>query len=193
MLPTFARNGVLNTMKAKLAVAVAKDKYDLNPKEANSVFSAALVGLGAHLGLGPDVMTAGFPAFKEAKSKGLQFAAKMLPDEQVELATRVVLANQGHFLSDAVTTGHGYDAATSYQMNQAAHYYYQIQKNSPMFRDLPEYTTYSSSDVHYAPRLTTNLNKASKEVSNSKIAGDILKWQKEFEKGFKQEIGRAHV
>jgi hypothetical protein len=187
MIPTVARYGVINTFKAKLASAVAKDKYNLAPKEANSVFSAALVGLGAHLGIGADVMTAGFPAFQEAKRKGLEFAAKMLPDEQLELASRVVLANQGHFLSEAVQTGHGYDAATSYQMNQAAHYYYQIQKNSAMFRDLPEYTTYSPSDVHYAPRLTTNLNKAAKEVSNSKIAEDILRYQKNFAKAFKQE------
>jgi hypothetical protein len=138
------------------------------------------------MGIAPDVLKAGYPAFQEAKRRGLNFAAKMLPDEQLELATRLVLANNGHFLSEAVQTGHGYDASTSYQMNQAAHYYYQIQKNSPLFRDLPEYTTYSSSDIHYAPRYATILNKASKEVSNSKIAEDILRYQKNFEKAFKR-------
>ena len=186
MIPTFARFGVINTFKAKLAVAAAKQNYDLVPKEAGNVLSAALVGLGAHMGISPNVLEAGYPAFQEAKRRGLNFASKMLPDEQLELATRLVLANDGHFLSEAVQTGHGYDASTSYQMNQAAHYYYQIQKNSPLYRDLPEYTTYSSSDIHYAPRYTTNLNKAAKEVSNSKIAEDILRYQKNFEKAFKR-------
>ena len=96
----------------------------------------------------------------------------------MDLASRLVMANNGHLLSEAVQTGHGYDAATSYQMNQAAHYYYQIQKNSPLFRDLPEWTTYSPSDMHYAPRLTTNLNKAAKTAHNKNIATDLLEYQK---------------
>lgn len=178
MIPTFARFGVLNTFKSKLAVAAAKQNYDLAPKEAGNILSAALVGLGAHTGISPDVMLSGFPAFQEAKRKGLNFAAKMLPDEQLELATRVVLANNGHFLSEAVQTGHGYDANTSFLNNTAAHYYYQIQKNGPLYRDLPEYTTYSPSDIHYAPRYTTNLNKASKETSNQNITSDLLKAHK---------------
>jgi hypothetical protein len=187
MIPTFARFGVVNTFKAKLATAVAKQNYELAPKEAGNILSAALVGLGAHMGIGADVMQAGFPAFQEAKRRGLNFAAKMLPDEQLELASRLIIANQGHLLSEAVQTGHGYDAATSYQMNQAAHYYYQIQKNSPLYRDLPQYTTYSASDTHYPPRLTTNLNKASKDVMQSKVAQDILRYQKQFQKAFKRE------
>lgn len=173
MIPTFARFGVINTFKAKLNTAAAKQNYELAPKEAGNVMSAVLVGLGAHMGITPDVMRAGFPAFQEAKRRGLQFAAKMLPEDQLELATKVVLANNGHFLSDAVTTGHGYDAATSYQMNQAAHYYFQIQKNSPMFRDLPEWTTYSPSDIHYAPRWATNVNTAAKETTYRNIASDL--------------------
>lgn len=183
MIPTFARFGVMNTLKAKIAVSAAKQKYDLLDGEKDSIFSAALVALGMHAGMGADIV---YPAIKQAKELGLQYASKMLPDDMSELAMRLVMANNGHFLSDAVTTGHGYDASTSFLNNTAAHYYYQIQKNSPMFRDLPEYTTYSSSDIHYVPRLTTNLNKASKEVSNSRIAQDILKYQDRYVKAFKQ-------
>ena len=186
MIPTFARYGLVNTFKAKLAASVAKQNYDLIPKETNSIFSAALVGLGAHMGLAPDVMTAGFPAFQEAKRRGLNFAAKMLPDEQLEIATRLILANEGHLLKEAVSTGHGYDASTRYQMNQAAHYYYQIQKNSPLFRDLPEYTTYSPSDTHFVPRYVTNLNKAANETANKNIAQDLLDRVKEYKLQFKK-------
>ena len=174
LIPTFARFGVINTFKAKLSASAAKANYELGPRESSNVFSAAMVGLGAHMGISADVMQAGFPAFQEAKRRGLALAAKMLPEEQMDLATRLVLTNDGHIISEAVSTGHGYDASTSYQMSQSAHYYYQIQKNSPMFRDLPEYTTYSSSDIHYPVRYATNLNIASNEVTNRNIATDLL-------------------
>ena len=174
LIPTFARFGVINTFKAKLATSAAKANYELGPRDSSNVFSAAMVALGAHMGIAPDVMQAGFPAFQEAKRRGLNFAAKMLPEEQMDLATRLVLSNDGHIISEAVSTGHGYDASTSYQMNQSAHYYYQIQKNSPMFRDLPEYTTYTSSDIHYPTRYATNLNTASNEITNRNIATDLL-------------------
>ena len=184
LIPTFARFGVMNTLKAKLSVAAAKSNYNLIEGEKESIFSATLVALGMHAGLGADLV---FPAIKEAKRIGLQYASKMLPDDMTELAMRVIIANQGHFTSEAVMTGHGYDASTSYLDKTAAHYYYQIQKNSPMFRDLPEWTTYSASDVHYVPRLTTNLNKASKDVMHSKVAEDILRYQKKFVNAFKKE------
>ena len=174
LIPTFARYGVINTFKSKLASAVAKQRYDLAPKEANSILGAALVGLGAHMGIGADVFQAGFPAFQEAKRRGLELAAKMLPEDQLELASRLILANNGHIISEAVSTGHGYDASTAYQMGQAAHYYFQIQKDAPLYRDLPEWTTYSASDTHYVPRLATNLMRASKEVTNRNIAKDAL-------------------
>lgn len=174
MIPTFARFGVINTFKAKLAASAAKAQYDIIPKEASNVFSAAMTGLGLHMGIGPDVLQAGYPAFQEAKRRGLEFAAKMLPEEQMDLATRLVLVNNGHIISEAVSTGHGYDADVSYQMGQAAHYYFQVQKNSPLFRDLPEWTMYSPSDIHYPVRYADNLNKAAKEITNQNIARDLL-------------------
>jgi hypothetical protein len=174
MIPTFARYGVINTFKAKLATSVAKSRYNLIPKEASNVFSATMVALGAHAGISPDVLQAGFPAFQEAKRRGLEFAAKMLPDEQIELATRLVLTNNGHFTSEAVSTGHGYDVDVQYQMNQAAHYYFQVQKNGNLFREKNEWTTYSSSDIHFPVRYATNLNKAAQEASNKNIAQDLL-------------------
>ena len=193
MIPTFARYGVINTFKAKLAASAAKANYDLAPKEASNVFSAAMVGLGAHMGIAPDVMRAGFPAFQEAKRRGLNLAAKMLPEEQIDLATRLILANDGHLLSEAVQTGHGYDASTSYQMNQSAHYYYQIQKNSPMFSDLPEWTTYTADNIHYPVRLAANLNKAAKEPAYKNIAQDIVNEVKATSNNIKKQGELAKV
>lgn len=187
LIPTFARYGIINTMQSKLASITAKQGYSLVKNEDEHVIAAALTGLGAGEGITADTIRQSFPAFKDARLKGLNFAAKMLPDEQIELATKLVLANNGHLLSEAVTTGHGYDASVSFLNNEAAHYYYQIQKNSPMFRDLPEYTTYSSSDIHYPTRLATNLNKAANTQFNKNISADLLAEQKTFEKAFKRE------
>ena len=175
LIPTFARYGIGNTFKAKLAVAAAKANTEVAPKEAGSVLSAALVGLGAHMGLGPDFVTAGYPAFQEAKRLGLKFASKLVPDDQLELATKLVLANGGHFLSDAVSTGHGYDASTAYQNRQAADYYYQINRRNVLFKELKDYTTYTPTDKHYGIMLTTNLNKAASNTTYRNIAGDLVK------------------
>jgi len=174
LIPTFARFGIINTFKAKLAISAAKANYDLSSNEAKHIFPAAMSALGIHMGIAPDVLQEGFPAFKLAKAKGLNFAAKMVPADQMELATRLILTNDGHIISEAVAPGHGYDTSTAYQSAQSAHYYYQIQKNSAMFRDLPEYTTYSPSDTHYVPRLTTTLNTASREAAHKNITQDLL-------------------
>ena len=174
MIPTFARYGIMNSFKAKLAVSAAKANVDISPKEAGNVLSAALVGLGAHLGLSPDFATVGYPAFQEAKRRGLNFAAKLLPDDQLELATKLVLANNGHVLSDAVSTGHGYDQATAYQSRQAADYYYQVNRRNVIFKEQKDYTTYSPTDKHYPIMLTTNLNKAANNNVYRNIAADLV-------------------
>jgi hypothetical protein len=188
LIPTFARYGIVNTFRAKLAASAAKANYDLIPAEADHVMAATLMGLGVEKGIAEDALKTGFPTFKEAKAAGLNFAAKMVPEQQMEVATRLVLANNGHLLSEAVSTGHGYDASAAYQMNQAAHYYYQIQKNSPMFRDLPEWTTYSASDIHYTPRYVTNINAAARQTTNKNIASDITEVSRKYLKGTKFQI-----
>ena len=174
LIPTFARYGVINTFKAKIASTVAKSGYNLVKGEDEHIIAAALTSLGAGEGIAADVLEKGFPAFKEAKRRGLNFAAKMLPAEQIDVATKLMMANEAHILAEAVSTGHGYDVNNAYQASQAAHYYYQIQKNSPLYRDLPEYTTYSPSDLHFVPRYVTTLNKASKDIAQRNISRDAL-------------------
>ena len=174
LIPTFARYGIINTFKSKLAASAAKANYDLVPGEAKHVFPAALTALGMHLGIAPDTMAAGFPAFQAAKALGLKKAAELTAPQQLDRATELILANEGHILSEAVSPGHGSDASTAYQAGQAAHYYYQIQKNSPLFRELPEYTTYSADSPHFVPRYATNLQRASKEAVNRNVAKDFL-------------------
>jgi len=186
MIPTFARYGIINTFKAKIATTVAKSGYNLVKGEDEHIIAAALTSLGAGDGIAADVLEKGFPAFKEAKRRGLNLAAKMLPSEQIDLATKLMMANDAHILSEAVSTGHGYDVNNAYQASQAAHYYYQIQKNSPLYRDLPEYTTYSPSDKHFVPRYVTTLNKASKDIAQRNISRDALDVSKKLRAAVKE-------
>ena len=174
LLPTVARYGVIGTFQAKLGVAAAKANYEIIPQEKRHILAATMSALGLKYGIDPTTINNAYPAFLEAKKRGLEFAAKLTAADQMELAQRVIMTNNGHFLSEAVQTGHGYDAATSYGMKSAAHYYFQIQKSSPIFRDMGEYTTYESSSTYYAPTLVTNLNKAAKEVGARNIASDLL-------------------
>jgi hypothetical protein len=174
LLPTVARYGVTETFKAKLGTAAAKANYEVIPQEKRHILAAAMSALGIKYGIDPSTIHNAYPAFLEAKKRGLNFAAKLTAADQMELAQRVIMTNGGHFLSEAVQTGHGYDAATSYGMKNAAHYYFQIQKSSPIFRDMGEFTTYESSSTYYAPTLVTNLNKAAKETGARNIASDLM-------------------
>ena len=175
LIPTFARYGIVNTFKAKLAASAAKADYDLTSGEAKHILPAALTSLGISKGISNAWDKTGFPTFQEAKARGLKFAAKMTAPEQMDLAQQLIMANKGHILSEAVSPGHGDDAMTAYQSTKAANYYYQIQRNSPMFRDLPEYTTYSVDSPHFVPRYATNLLRASQETVNKNIASDFVK------------------
>jgi hypothetical protein len=178
LIPAFARYGIINTMHSKIAATVAKTGYNLVQGEDEHIMSAALMSLGAGKGIPADALENGFSTFKEAKRLGLNLAAQLAPKEQIDLATRIIMANEGHFLSDAVKTGHGSDASTAYQMGQAAHYYFQLQKDAPLFREKAEWRTYSANDNHYVPRLSLDLAKASKNVAQKNIATDALQASK---------------
>ena len=186
MIPTFARFGIMNAIKAKIAVNAAQTKYELAKGEEDHIAAAALTSLGAGDGIAEDAMTKGFPIAQKAKELKLKFAEKLAPEEWIDLATRATMAQKGHFLPDAVITGHGYDADPSFLNSKGANYLFQTQKNGPLFKDLPEFTTYSPVDNHYVPVLTTNLNKAANNQMHTRVAEDILRYQKQYAKAFKQ-------
>lgn len=174
LIPTFARYGIINTFKSRLSASVAKQRASIIPGEVNNIFAATMTALGLHMGFSPDVMRAGFPAFQEAKRRGLEFAAKFLPEDQIEFATRMIIANEGHITSEAVTTGHGYDANTRYQAGVQAHYYIQMQKHKEAWREKEEWSTINPSDNNYPLRYATNLNKAAKDIAQKNITRDLL-------------------
>jgi hypothetical protein len=170
LIPAVARYGVTNLIKAKLAASAAKTDA-LLPGEGGNVASAALVALGAHAGISPDVLQEGFPAFKSALAKGL---AKVSPSEQLEHAIDLVRANDGHILQEAVSTGGGGSASTRYDMADAAHTFFQQEKRKYQYRELPEYTTYQADSPHFLPSYATSLTKEAKIAKGKNIANDIV-------------------
>jgi hypothetical protein len=184
LLPTISRYGFVNTFKAKLAVSAAKSNVQVLPEEAPHIMSAALQSLGALLyGIPGDVtynfLKTGFPIFNEAKRYGLKYASKLLPEEQLDLATRVVLTNGSQFVSDAAIAGGGHDANQAYELGMTAYNFHTINSKNVYFKEKNDWTTINSSDIHFAPRLGTNLNQAAHDPAQRNIAGDLLNtWKK---------------
>lgn len=174
MIPAFARYGLMNMAKAKIAATVAKSGFNLVKGEDSHIIAAAMSSLGAGDGIASDVLEKGFPTFKEAKRIGLNFAAKMAPEEQLDLATKLIMNHNGHILSDVVSTGTHTNASVRLQQATMADYYFQTQKSNELYRSTNEYTTYSHSDKHFVPTLTTSINKASRNTAQRNITNDAL-------------------
>lgn len=174
LIPAISRFGVANMFKTGLGKAAAKSNSTLLAGEGEHVYSAVLTALGAHMGISPDVIASGFPAFQRAKSLGLNYAAKMLAPEQMEIATRVILQNEAHILKEAVSAGHNSDSI-SHDLTKSASYFQQVKQKSAIFNDSPDYTVYSKEDPHYLPLLQSNINKAAKSTPEKIIADDIAK------------------
>jgi len=171
LIPTFARYGVARTFKAKLAVSRAKMDSEPIKGEEKHLLSAALTSLGVSKGFPKNFEKEGWPTFKDALARGLDIVA---PDEQVELAIRLIKNHDGHITAEAVSSGHGGDASSSYQMLNSAHAFYQTQKNSFLYRDLPEYTTYQAESPHFNLRYATNIAKSSKTAMGQNVSQDIV-------------------
>ena len=169
MIPAVARYGVINMFKAKLAASVAK-QGDLLPTEGGHVAAAAITALGAAKGIPADAVTAGFPAFKNVVVKGMK---KIAPEEQVGYAVDLVRANDGHILSEGVSTGNNGSASQRYDMANAAHQFFQQESKKLRYRDTGDYTTYQADSPHFLPSYVTSLNKEAKIAKGKNIAADI--------------------
>jgi hypothetical protein len=169
LIPAVARYGVFNMIKAKLAVSVAKSD-PLLAGEGKHIASAVLTSLGAAKGITPDALTTGFPAFKQAFAKGL---AKISPEDQVGYAVDLIRANEGHILSEGVSTGGSGSASTRYDMANAAHTFFQQESRKYAHRELPTFTTYQADSSHYLPTYATSLTKEARIAKGKNIASDI--------------------
>jgi len=170
MIPAVARYGFTNMFKAKLAVSAAKANRDLVEGEGKHVASAALVSLGAAKGIAADALTGGYPAFKQAFAKGL---AKVAPEDQLQYAIDLQLHNDGHFVSPGASTGNSGTASMRYDMQNAAHIFFQQEKRKLAHRETGDFTTYQADSSHYLPMYATSLGKEAKIAKGRNIASDI--------------------
>lgn len=173
LIPTIARYGLINTFKAKLAGSAAKANYNLIKGEDKNIFAAAMVALGLKEGMPTDVAVTGYPAFKQAKALGLNKAAETTADEQLDIATRLILNNNGHMISEATASGHGQDASVAYGARQAAHGWFQIQNKTWKNKQGPDFTTYTADSPHFLPTYGTQIIKWSGDKSGQYISKDI--------------------
>lgn len=169
LIPAVARYGVVNMLKSKISASVAKHG-DLLPSEGGHVAAATLTALGAAKGISADAITSGFPAFKSLAAKGL---AKVAPEDQVAHAIDLIRTNDGHILSEAVSTGGTGSASTRYDMASAADMFFQQESKKFKYRELSAHTTYQADSAHYLPMYATSLAKEAKIAKGRNIASDI--------------------
>lgn len=192
LIPTFARFGTINTFRASIAKSAAKLNYKLDKGEESHIMAAVFSSLGALTGGVPlDVTGTVWPAFREAARRGLNKAAQLTAPEQFDLATKLIIANEGHILRDAVSTGHGSDASVSYQLQDAAHAYMQTQRLK--YRDLPTYATYDAANKDYYGRLHHQLIRASNEPYKIDMSNDLLELIPEGKSPFKIVKGQLEI
>lgn len=168
LIPAVARYGILNVFKAKLSSSAAKHGYNLSSGEGKHVAAAALTALGAAKGITPDAITMGFPAFRSELAKGL---AKVAPEDQLQYAIDLMLANKGHITSEGVRAG-AESASTRYDMENAAHSWFQQEKRKLQYRDTGEFTTYTADSPHFMPMYITQLKKLTTSQRGKNIASD---------------------
>jgi hypothetical protein len=186
MIPAVARYGFINTFKAGLGKAAAKSNTKVDSTEKKHILAAVLVALGSRsngalialgsvkTGLTPDTLSATFGAFKDAAKRGFIKAAELTAPEQLELATRLIITNEGHILKEAVRTGHGSGESINHSMESAANYFFQIKQNNSLFKDLPEYTFVQAESPYYIPQLQNSINIASRDKAQKNIATDLV-------------------
>jgi hypothetical protein len=192
LIPTFSRFGTINTFKASIAKSAAKLDYKMSKGEEGHVMAAAFSALGALTGGVPlDLSGSAWPAFREAARRGLKRAAELTAPEQFDLATKLIIANEGHILRDAISTGHGSDASVSYQLQDTAHAYMQTQKLK--YRDLPTYTTYDAANKDYYGRLHHQLIRSANEPYKIDMSNDLLELIPEGKSPFKMVKGKLEI
>lgn len=173
LLLAASRYGPAKLIQAKIAASAAKSGYSILPDEGSHFIAAVLTGLGVAKGIPTTLASDIYPAFQYAKAKGMQYAAKLTADEQLDIAARAVARHDGSIVAPPVSSGHGDVPVNSYESQQNIHSIFQKQKSSLQFRDDPTWTTYTKDSKDFAGRYATQLAHFKADPMGQNVAGDI--------------------
>lgn len=116
------------------------------------------------------------PVWKQAKLQGLTFASKLLPEDYMDVATRLVMKHDGHLLSNAVdASGHSSLGSDSLDLGITAHTIYNREVSRVKYRQSGNWNLHATDNNEFVPRYSTLLRHWRGDAMGRIISGDALK------------------
>lgn len=177
LIPTVIRNGSVEVVKAKVAGAAAKMNVKLAAGEDEHLMSNAMMALSGGTSLTDyiEAQTAGLTGLKNNLRKTTAKRLSSLANEDdVELATGIAIATNGHMATGATMAGHGTDQEFIEKQRQLMDLLGQRVKRAKVENPDGKYTSYSKHDDHFDIHWALQLQKASQNISQRAMTADAL-------------------
>jgi len=191
LLPTFIRFGTIDTVKSNIAKAAADMRYSLLEGEEESILAHAMQ---AHAGAAVDYTNptsiAEFLKREAANASGKTVrkafynATDHLMSEQIlERAAKLAMFTKGHMATGATTAGHYGEDGFADKMAESIQiademirptFQQDVKMSKRLMKPSATYRTYSAYDHHFDVFWSSNLQKASQNISQRLIAKDML-------------------
>lgn len=180
LIPTFIRNGTVEVVKSKVAGAAAKMNYKLAVNEDQHIMANALLALSGGGSMKDFLEIQAVKAGKVSRGKAVKAAtarrlSALANDDDVELASQIAIATQGHMASGATMAGHGADQDFIEKQRQFMDLLGQRVKRAKMERPDGKFTKYSAHNEEFDIHWTTQLQKASQNLSQRTMAADAVR------------------
>lgn len=176
LIPTFIRYGAIETAKAKVSGMAAKMNYKLAAGEDEHVLANALLALsgGSNLKefLANEAQAAKGKIVRKTVAKGL---GKIANEDDLELASGIALATNGHMATGATMAGHGTDLDFVEQQKQLMHYLGQSVRAPKSINPDGTFAQYSAHNTDFDIHWLMANQKASQNIAYQSMAQDVLR------------------
>jgi len=176
LIPTFIRNGTVEVVKSKVAGAAAKMNYKLAAGEDEHIMSNAMLALSAGTSM-KDYLEreAGKVAGARVRKSTAKRLSALADDDDVELASQIAIATNGHMASGATMAGHGTDQDFIEKQRQLMDLLGQRVKRAKVESPDGKFTSYSAHNDHFDIHWALQLQKASQNISQRMMTADALR------------------
>jgi len=178
LIPTFIRNGTVEVVKSKVAGAAAKMNYKLAAGEDEHIMSNAMLALAGGTSMKDylEAQAAGLTGFKNnLRRTTAKRLSALANDDDVELASQIAIATNGHMASGATMAGHGTDQDFIEKQRQLMDLLGQRVKRAKVESPDGKFTSYSAHDDHFDIHWALQLQKASQNISQQMMTADALR------------------
>ena len=180
LIPTVIRNGSVEVVKSKVAGAAAKMNYKLAANEDEHIMSNAMLALSGGGSMKDYLETQAAKAAKKSTGKSIKATtarrlSALANDDDVELASQIAIATQGHMASGATMAGHGTESDFIEKQRQYMDLLGQRVKRAKVENPDGKYDSYSAHNEHFDIHWLLQLQKASQNISQRAMTADALR------------------